>query len=600
MKKTLSLLLLSLVVGQANAQFGFGGQQIEVKLPISEKFVDINYADDGQAYHNLDVYLPEKKADKYPVVVHIYGSAWFSNSSKGMADLGTICSALLNAGYAVVCPNHRSSNDAQWPAQSHDIKAVIRWIRGNADKYHFDTDFIATSGFSSGGHLSSFMAATTGTKSAEVGKLNVDIEGNIGKYTEYSSMTDAAVDWSGPIDLEHMDCAGERAMQMSPEEVLLGCKLSEENHDRYASLSPMTFLDNADAPTIVFHGTADNVVPYCQGERWANALKQNNITSEFNLVEGGGHGFNMYSEENLGKMVAFLNKIRNAKPVEFKGIPDEVRKPANKQGKIEVFTYTAKSSKGEDITKKARVYLPYGYKANDKKTKYNVLYLMHGGGDNSKSFLMPPLDWLPLAQVLDHLIAEGKMKPIIVVTPTFYDDDENQGGNSMQDAIKATEEFHKELRTYLAPKVEAAYNTYFEGNLEKSRQHRAYGGFSMGALSTWNELAFGINEVQTFLPLSGDMWVFNENGERKSFDEAAVWLNEKIAGSAYAKDFRVLAYTGTRDIAGTPEKNMIISLLAYAPLFTKENVSFQMKQGGEHFYGHINEYLYHALPLLWK
>ena len=173
----------------ASAQnFGFGGQQIKVEdMHSSQKFTDINYADDGQAYHTLDVYLPEKKADKYPVVVHIYGSAWFSNSSKGMADLGTICTALLKAGYAVVCPNHRSSMDAQWPAQSHDIKAVIRWIRGNAEKYGFDAEHIATSGFSSGGHLSSFMAATSGTKTAKVGKSTVDIEGNLGKYTKFSS-----------------------------------------------------------------------------------------------------------------------------------------------------------------------------------------------------------------------------------------------------------------------------------------------------------------------------------------------------------------------------------------------------------------------------
>lgn len=132
---------------QANAQFGFGGQQIQPQdMHCSEKFADINYAGDDLAQHTLDVYLPDTKADKYPVVVHIYGSAWFSNNSKGMADLGTIASALLKAGYAVVCPNHRASTEAKWPAQCHDIKAVIRWVRANADKYHFDTDFIATSG----------------------------------------------------------------------------------------------------------------------------------------------------------------------------------------------------------------------------------------------------------------------------------------------------------------------------------------------------------------------------------------------------------------------------------------------------------------------
>ena len=121
----------------------------------------MNYAGDNEMYHNLDIYLPKKKAKKYPVVIHIYGSAWFSNNSKGMADLGTICQALLDAGYAVVTPNHRSSMDAKFPAQINDIKAVVRFVRGNAKKYKFDTKFIAISGFSSGGHLST-LTGTSG------------------------------------------------------------------------------------------------------------------------------------------------------------------------------------------------------------------------------------------------------------------------------------------------------------------------------------------------------------------------------------------------------------------------------------------------------
>lgn len=307
------LLALSLT---ANAQnFGFGGQQLSAEnMHYSQKYADVNYADDGMAQHTMDIYLPEKKADKYPVVVHIYGSAWMSNSSKGAADLGTIVTALLKAGYAVVCPNHRSIQDAQWPAQSHDIKAVIRWIRGNAEKYHFDPQYIATSGFSSGGHLSSFMGATSGSKTGKVGKEEIDIEGSLGKYTNQSSTVFAAVDWSGPIDLLNMDCG--EAMKMGdfpPERNLLGGVSKQENPDKYRTLSPISFLDKNDPPIIVFHGTADNVVPHCQGVEFAGEIKAAGITTEFYSVEGGGHGFNMYTEENLARMVNFLNKARGVK-----------------------------------------------------------------------------------------------------------------------------------------------------------------------------------------------------------------------------------------------------------------------------------------------
>ena len=149
MKKTLlsAVMLCLSLTGMAQPAGGFGGFQQQTKLETSQEWKDVNYAGDDQAYHTCDIYLPKKEAASYPVVIHIYGRAWFSNSSKGMADLGTIGKALLDAGYAVVCPNHRSSMDAQWPAQIHDIRAVIRFVRGEAAKYKFDPSFIAPAVF---------------------------------------------------------------------------------------------------------------------------------------------------------------------------------------------------------------------------------------------------------------------------------------------------------------------------------------------------------------------------------------------------------------------------------------------------------------------
>lgn len=88
----------------------------------SQSWKNLNYAGDNNDYHALDIYLPKTVAQKYPVVVYVYGSAWLSNHSKG-ADLNTIGKALLDAGFAVVMPNHRSSIDAIFPAPINDIKA---------------------------------------------------------------------------------------------------------------------------------------------------------------------------------------------------------------------------------------------------------------------------------------------------------------------------------------------------------------------------------------------------------------------------------------------------------------------------------------------
>lgn len=299
-------LISSLLMSQAlicSAQMNFGGFQMpEVKMEYSQKIADVNYAGDDNAYHTMDIYLPKTKAKKYPVVIHIYGSAWFSNNSKGMADLGTICQALLNAGYAVVTPNHRSSMDAKFPAQINDIKAVVRFVRANAKKYKFDKKFIAMSGFSSGGHLASLTATSGDVK---------ELEGDLGNYTKESSKVNAACDWSGPIDMFRMNCDEPRKWGNTPEEALVGHNYEDQYADMFKAISPVTYIDANDPPMIIFHGTSDNVVPYCQGQELYDELTKKGVKADLNIVEGGGHGFNMYGEENLKKMVNFLNNIRN-------------------------------------------------------------------------------------------------------------------------------------------------------------------------------------------------------------------------------------------------------------------------------------------------
>ena len=303
----------AMLMAQPGGGFGgFGGFQMQQpQIETSQVWKDVNYAGDEQAYHTCDIYLPKVEKKSYPVVIHIYGSAWFSNNGKNNADIGTIVKALLDAGYAVVLPNHRSSSDAKWPAQIHDIKAVIRFVRGEAKTYKFDTSFIATSGFSSGGHLSSVAATTSGTKQTKVGSVEIDLEGNLGKYTKESSAVNAACDWSGPVDLTDMDCGEHMSFgETSPEAILLGgAKLSDEP-DKFRSLTALTYVDKNDPPIIIFHGEKDNVVPCCQGKKFYELLKATGVKTEATFVPEGGHGMGMYDEANLKKMVDFLNAAR--------------------------------------------------------------------------------------------------------------------------------------------------------------------------------------------------------------------------------------------------------------------------------------------------
>ena len=89
--------------------------------------------------------------------------------------MSSIGNALLKAGFAVVSINHRSSMDAPWPAQIQDVKAAIRFVRANASTYGYDASSVGITGFSSGGHLSSFAAATNGEKQLTSGAITIDI-----------------------------------------------------------------------------------------------------------------------------------------------------------------------------------------------------------------------------------------------------------------------------------------------------------------------------------------------------------------------------------------------------------------------------------------
>jgi dipeptidyl aminopeptidase/acylaminoacyl peptidase len=141
-----------------------------------------------------------------------------------------------------------------------------------------------------------------------VGTVDIDLEGSVGNYLNESSTVNAACDWSGPVDLTKMDCGpGMKMGENSPEDVLLGSKLDKEP-DKYLSLSATNYVHKNNPPIIIFHGEKDNVVPCCQGKKFYELLKAAGVKTTATFVPEGGHGMGMYSEDNLQKMVGFLNE----------------------------------------------------------------------------------------------------------------------------------------------------------------------------------------------------------------------------------------------------------------------------------------------------
>ncbi len=274
----------------------------EAVNPIEPTWKDLNYAGDGKSYHTLDIYSPTSSNNKSPLILTIYGSAWKSNLSKASKYIKkSLIKPLIDAGFAVASINHRSSTDALFPAQIHDVKAAIRFLRGNASEYKIDPSFVGVTGSSSGGHL----AAMAGTTSH-----NKLMDGNIGSFLNYDSHVNAVVDWFGPTDFLLMDICGSKMVHdavNSPESKLIGGAI-QENKEKASAANPINYISSKTPPFLIIHGMVDLTVPYCQSKVLKMALERANIESELISVRDGGHGKNVFIDKYKVEMVNFFLK----------------------------------------------------------------------------------------------------------------------------------------------------------------------------------------------------------------------------------------------------------------------------------------------------
>lgn len=303
MKKSIFLALISFSIF-AQPKLDYSKSLIE----SSKSWIDIDYVGDGLIGHKLDIFLPKEGKAPFPVVVTIYGSAWFSNSSKGTCFNDGLGQTLLKNGFAVVSINHRSSKDAIWPAQIHDVKAAIRFIRANAAIFSLDTSFLGVTGFSSGGHLSTMAGVTSNIKTTKINELSIDLEGNLGKFKDASSHVDAVVDWFGPTDFLTMDECGSTMKHndaKSPESSVVGGTI-QDNKDKVALANPISYVSQSTPPFLIFHGNKDPLVPHCQSEKLFGKLQSAGVKSELIIVDGGGHGPGVMIDKYYTQMIEFF------------------------------------------------------------------------------------------------------------------------------------------------------------------------------------------------------------------------------------------------------------------------------------------------------
>jgi acetyl esterase/lipase len=255
-------------------------------------FRDVPYATE-HSRQVLDVWVPAAPAGPKPVVVWIHGGGW-TGGDKATATNGNKVSELLNRGFVVASINYRYSQDAIFPAQIHDCKGAIRFLRSRAGQFQIDTRRIGVWGSSAGGHLVALLGTSAGV---------ADAEGTVGGNLNQSSRVNAVADFFGPADFLNVEGWHTQCVPETAEARLLGACLGDiqENIDNpsppwpekvaLARLAgPVTHVSTDDPAFHIAHGTEDTVVPPEHSELLHAALQAAGVPSELRLVPGAGHG----------------------------------------------------------------------------------------------------------------------------------------------------------------------------------------------------------------------------------------------------------------------------------------------------------------------
>ncbi len=255
---------------------------------------DIEFAVVNNQSLKLDLYQP-KKPKGSPLVVWIHGGGW----RKGTKERCYI-DWLPEHGYTVASISYRYSSVAKFPAQIHDCKGAVRWLRANAEKYGYNPNKIFVAGSSAGGHLTALMATTSENK---------ELEGAVGGNLKFSSVIQGAVVYYGATDfiLRSKTQPSRANAKGSVVYDLLGGGAHEKI--KAAKLASACYhVSKNDAPLLIFHGSKDKTVLIDQSEAIKAKYNKAGLSIRFHIVEGAGHGGNIfYSGINASHLIKFLN-----------------------------------------------------------------------------------------------------------------------------------------------------------------------------------------------------------------------------------------------------------------------------------------------------
>ena len=257
-----------------------------------KSYLNVKYSDTSDSNY-LHLFVPDSQ-EKLPLFIMVHGGGFFYN------DLDSRQAALFyqkvrERGYAVATINYRLGQEAKYPAAINDVKAAVRFLRANADRYGLDAEHFAIAGESAGGYLACMAAVTGDDEFCEekfIGEEALD--------EPVSGKLQAVVDFYGcmeffTFDEEFKELRVPRLVRRiangwlskvtkgtgaeSVEEVWIGKNLNEMSESEKETYTVPYYAKknlnpDRDLKVVILHGDADITVPYLQSEHFANLTKE--------------------------------------------------------------------------------------------------------------------------------------------------------------------------------------------------------------------------------------------------------------------------------------------------------------------------------------
>ncbi len=250
--------------------------RLSTELPPGVKAqTGLVYARYGTREMRLDLFRPEGKGT-FPAVIVVHGGAWITGNH---AMENPFAMELARRGYVAATVEYRLSNEAKYPAQIHDLKAAVRYLRANAARYNIDPNRIAAVGASSGGHLVALLGVTNGL---------ANFEGE-GGNTGVSSAVQSVVDIDGTATfIDPGNIEKEKKGPLDTNTRLIGGTFAEKP-EVWREASPITHVRRASAPTLFINSSS--LRPFQQREEMMAKLKALGIVSEMVVIPDTPHPF---------------------------------------------------------------------------------------------------------------------------------------------------------------------------------------------------------------------------------------------------------------------------------------------------------------------